>query len=68
MSVDPAALALGCNHAAGCPPAAWPINIARENFLLLKTHLFHVRVRHARTAAAGRTTSGKQLSLGMWFA
>src|SRR5258708_38588663 len=40
MWVDPAALAPGCNQGAGCPPAAWPINMARETFLLLKSPPF----------------------------
>src|SRR4029078_10117494 len=51
MSVEPAAWAPGCSQDAGWPPDAWPINMARENCLLLRI------VAHARTAAA-RSTIG----------
>src|SRR4029077_9948856 len=65
MSVEPAALAPGCSHEAGCPPDAWPISMARENVEFLRKRPTPFRVsasmlaqqpsaeqRHAQTTFA----------------
>src|SRR5262245_59093580 len=56
MSVEPAALAPGASHDAGCPPDACPISMARENCLLLTCPPVPRLLCHARTAGAGWTT------------